>query len=294
MVKRLKRRGATAISYALLVGLISVTSLTVISNVGVNVDGLFTTTATTMGDVVATTQPTPGPCPASSTPGDTCTDGTIFVGLALAGGPGAGQRLYTLPQDQSASIQIQDVSGDPPSANCANDSTTCWTGESNTFEMATIPFTASNQPADHPAAELCYCLGEGEEGSESGDGIPPECPLSGNGDGLGHDDWYLPALSELDLLYSNLISPDDTDNPVALQGDKQDFGLGEINGQGGNDGGSRNGPHASSFASANYWSSSDTNGNFPTMMWFVDLTDGDQNVGIGTSNMRLRCMRSEP
>ncbi|GAB5388737.1 MAG: hypothetical protein Alpg2KO_17050 [Alphaproteobacteria bacterium] len=294
MNRRIKRRGATAISYGLLVGLISVTALLAVTEMGGNITSLFDTTGTTLQEVVTGPSPTPGPCPSSATPGDTCSDGTIFVGFALAGGPGAGQRLYTMPQDQSTSIQIQDISGDPPSANCNNGSTTCWTGEANSDEMATTPLSDGNKPAIHPAAELCYCLGEGEPGSESGDGVPPECPSSGNGDGAGHDDWYLPALSELDLLYVNLISPDDTDNPVLLQGDKQNSSLNEINGQGGNDGGSRNGPHASGFASAGYWSSSDTNGNFPTMMWFVDLTDGDQNITVGTGSLHLRCMRSDP
>ncbi|HEY8190388.1 MAG TPA: hypothetical protein VIF12_06850, partial [Micavibrio sp.] len=95
--------------------------------------------------------------------------------------------------------------------------------------------------------------------------------------------WYLPALAELDVIYSNLaegehLANDDTDNPRLTTG-------------GGNgDAGNLNGPLVASFniSGSTYWSSSETGA---TSAWYQRFSDGNQFNNGKSNGLFARCTR---
>jgi len=104
----------------------------------------------------------------------------------------------------------------------------------------------------HEAAETCDALGAG---------------------------WYLPAISEVDVMYANLIATDDPDHPLpTVNNAADDSNSGTI------------GPLRSSFNVGGtwYWSSSELNSN---VAWFQLFTDGNQSTSLKTPNRLVRCAR---
>jgi hypothetical protein len=92
--------------------------------------------------------------------------------------------------------------------------------------------------------------------------------------------WYLPAISELSVLYSNLYATDDTDHPILI-----------IANNSGNADSGTVGPLRDSFTSANpYWSSTEINN---TVAMIVYFTNGAQGInGFNKQfNRFVRCAR---
>ena len=105
----------------------------------------------------------------------------------------------------------------------------------------------------HEAAETCDALGAG---------------------------WYLPAISELDVIYANLIGTDDPDHPLPT-----------VNNPADDDNPGTTGPLRSSFnvTGAFYWSSSENNS---TSAWVQRFNDGRQvYYPDKTANRLVRCAR---
>lgn len=124
------------------------------------------------------------PCAGSPSIGDFCADGTVYAGLS----PDGNVPMYTTPGDQS--------NGTPWNNNNGNDTasgqTSAVTGAANSLALTETSgggacqqddpcdaeTTAGVQP--HQAAQICADFGS-----------------------HGHDDWYLPAKNELNILYTN-------------------------------------------------------------------------------------------
>jgi hypothetical protein len=113
--------------------------------------------------------------------------------------------------------------------------------------------------SDYPAFELCETL-----------------------DRHGYQDWYLPALAELDLMYSNLVlSPpgDDPDNPTDPNS----------GGGGGSNPTARDGAWAGTFTTSYYWSSSEYSADYA---WIEAFNDGNQGYDRKYHTYNdVRCVR---
>jgi len=115
--------------------------------------------------------------------GDTCGDGSIYAGLS----PDGNVPMYTTPADAPGKYTWNDGSANTYDTmiNCTSSSSpgstsSCQTGEQNTQTLSGL--SGSGTPAPYAAAQYCADL------------APP------NAAALGHDDWYLPAMDELNLL----------------------------------------------------------------------------------------------
>ncbi|MDA0782389.1 MAG: hypothetical protein PQ612_10610 [Rickettsiales bacterium] len=97
--------------------------------------------------------------------------------------------------------------------------------------------------------------------------------------------WYLPAIAELDVMYSHLIGTDDTEHPLPLVGDNAD-----LNNSG------TTGPLRSSYSVANdwYWSSTELSN---SGAWTERLSDGRRfgftktDLNSNGRNNYVRCAR---
>ena len=169
--------------------------------------------------------------------GDTCVDGSIYAGFS----PDGGSRMYTTPTDAGGFAWNNGVFNfvDTAMQNCTgpNNEPTCTTGEANTAFLITADSntTAGIQP--HNAAQHCSDLVA-----------------------HGQTDWYLPALDELNVLYTNKNA-------------------GDLN---------------STFnetASGFYWSSSEA---AASISWFQRFDDGLQDDFYAKSvGWRVRCVRKD-
>ena len=113
--------------------------------------------------------------------GNTCADGSIYAGLS----PNGNVPMYTTPADAPSGYSWNDGTTnylDTAMANCTDNPDyllgTCQTGEANTAFLAGL--NGSGSPAPYAAAEYCYGLSA-----------------------HGYDDWYLPAIAELNVLFDN-------------------------------------------------------------------------------------------
>lgn len=236
---------------------------------------------------VTTVGGTLGPtgCP---NPGDVCPDGTIYVGKT----PDGDVDYFTTTLSAPGTHPFNDGSTtgniDSPSQNCPEGSTVtsaagCRTGEANTNAVAIADSSSVAGFQPHVAPLICYCWGE-EHASAPNGTVPPECvghPASAY-DGRGHDDWYLPAIAEVDIMYKNLVSPSDPDNPVAI-----------FNGGAGNTDAPNDGPQAGTLSDT-YSSSSETGGCGFSSIWQHDFfTTGSLTAFCGTRNALrpVRCVR---
>ncbi|MFB9151636.1 Lcl domain-containing protein [Roseovarius ramblicola] len=187
---------------------------------------------------IALHNPPPDPCEGSPTPGTICGDGSIYAGLS----PDGDVPMYTTPADAPSLITWNDGTSNyrdiPGMTNCTDTSpgtaTTCQTGEANT----TFLVGATGEP-DNPFAAAEYCDG-----------------LSAH----GYDDWYLPALDELNVLYTNKNTGD-------LNGTFDESG---------------------SFPAGNYWSSSERSFSNAQRQVF---SDGGQYGGLKYVGLAVRCVR---
>lgn len=179
------------------------------------------------------------PCAACNPPsaGTTCADGSIYAGQS----PDGDVPMYTTPADAASTYTWNDGTSnytDMSMENCTDDSpgtaATCQTGEANTAFLV----GATGEP-DYPFAAAEYCDG-----------------LSAH----GYSDWYLPAMDELNVLYTNK-------NTGALNGTFNETG---------------------SSPAGYYWSSSE-NDNFSARSQRFD--DGFQGFNFKTNALSVRCIR---
>lgn len=242
-------------------------------------------------DVVVTGGTGPAGC---TNPGDLCPDDTLYVGLSPDGdvdyfttqasvdsfsdGNFDGNAdTFAFNDDTSNWL---DVSG---LTNCDNVQSTCRTGQSNTNTLIAADSATTTAGQDiHEAALACHCLGETHVDAPNGV-VPSECsgdPVGTNGtQGHGYDDWYLPSIAELDVMYVNLASPGDTDNPTYQDGVGGGNGVDATN----------DGPAAGSFGgTGSYWSSSERNFNFA---WRLNFFDGFYFNSRKDNNVNVRCVR---
>lgn len=157
--------------------------------------------------------------------GTPCADGTVYAGLS----PDGGFAMYTTPADAGIFSWNDSTNNwlDTAMVNCSVAEVSCNTGEANTALLVGLGSTPS--PAPYVAARHC-----------------------GNMFAHGHSDWYLPALNELIILYSNRV----------------------------NIGG---------FGTGSYWSSSELTN---TAAKAVNFSTGSSGGGINkTADFNVRCVR---
>ncbi len=173
-------------------------------------------------------------CSAASPPeGTLCADGTVYAGIT----PDGNVKMYVTRCDAGMTWDGSSCSGTrlalPWNDGNTNYVTTGYvsaaTGQANTAGLAV---TDANDVAagtqDHIAAVYCDDLVQG-----------------------GHSDWYLPARTELDVIYGN----------------KTVIG---------------------NFSTGYYWSSSE---NFTSSAWRQSFSDGSQNSNSEYNNNAVRCAR---
>ena len=144
-----------------------------------------------------------GPCGATPTIGQVCSDGSVYAGISTDDG----RHMYVARCDVGMSWSGSACTG-TRSLLPWNDGNSNWTtvgvpdddrGENNT---ANIIVTDSNNVApgvqEHEAAQAC----------------------ADYDDGNGNTDWYLPSRSELGVIYENLVdgSPDDNNPDPVISG----------------------------------------------------------------------------
>lgn len=248
---------------------------------------------TTIGSTIG-----PSDCP---NPGDLCSDGTIYAGES----PDGDLNMFTTPTNVQVGATVLFSGGQTGTTNYSNPGTpdcteggtqsTCRTGRSNSALLATQDSSPDAGMQIYTAIMTCHCLGEAHASAPNGV-VPTECsgdPVGTNAlNGYGYDDWYLPAIAELDVMMTNLASPDDPDNPTWQDG-----------AGGGGSSGSYTGPHASTFPGGGgcdapvYHSSSDrsisASDNKFWVMFAGNLDQaGDGGCGAGMERIaRVRCVR---
>jgi hypothetical protein len=177
--------------------------------------------------------------------GDGCDDGSFCVGDHPTE---SGIKIYSADADQG------NVAWGPFGVNTGAED--YLNGQLNQ-EWIVANTTLSN----HPAFELCENL-----------------------DRHSHQDWYLPAIAELDLIYSNLLlAPpgDDPDNPTDPY----------TGGGGGTNPPALDGPQVGTFTtSSDYWSSTDYESD-SNSAWRQYFSDGEETLNSKNNTYRVRCVR---
>jgi len=232
-------------------------------------------------DIVVNSGAGPSGC---ENPGDICADYMIYVGKS----PDGDVDYFTTQANLAGSYAFNDQTTnwlDSTIGNCSNVESACRTGESNTNALMLADSATTTGGIDpHNAALACYCLGEAHENAPDGL-VPSECsgdPVGTNGEnGYGYDDWYLPSIAELDVMYLNLVSPGDADNPTFQDG----VGSGEGASDAANDG-----PAAGSFGTGILWSSSEMNA---VNGWPISFHNGQYYIINTNKRYRYgaRCVR---
>jgi len=178
-----------------------------------------------------------GDCTGSPAAGTVCADGTVYAGLS----PDGNVKMYVTRCDAGMTWDGLNCTG-ARSLLSWNDGNTNYvdtgflseiTGKTNTTNIATLDSNAvlaGNQP--HIAVEHCNDLNQN-----------------------GQTDWYLPALQELNLIYSN----------------KDVIGNFDTSGQ-------------------HYWTSTERTWN-DTPAWSQDFSDGTQNFETANITNTVRCAR---
>lgn len=169
-------------------------------------------------------------CPSIGNP---CSDGSIYAGVS----PDGAVAMFTTPADAPSLLTWNNGTSnwiDTAMVNCTSATpggqTGCRTGAANTTLLVGLSHAAS------PYAAAAYCAGL---------------------DAHGHQDWYLPAWEELDVLYDNRAA------------------IGAFNTTG-------------SSPAAYYWSSSEFN-NY--LAWVLRFSNGALNLAIKNVGQSARCVR---
>ncbi len=157
--------------------------------------------------------------------GTVCADGTIYAGLS----PDGNEPMYAAAADAPSTLAWGPMGTDTAIVNCTGTETSCTTGEANTALLAGLG-------SGYAAATYCATLGDASE---------PEAH--------GHDDWYLPAQNELDVVYDNL-GPEPNNN----------------------------------FQSSVYWSSTEDD---TSIALTQNFTTGGHGVTLKSGALRVRCVR---
>ena len=173
---------------------------------------------------------TTGDCASSPSIGTVCTDGSVYAGLS----PDTNVAMYAQRCDQGQTWNGTTCTGTRSNITW-NNGTSTWifegynnntTGRANTTALAALADGAS----PHAAAQTCENLNED-----------------------GHTDWYLPSLSELNVLYQN------------------NGYIGYFNTTG-----------------TYYWSSTEYN---ISTAWIERFSDGSQNTNFKYTTYLVRCVR---
>ena len=217
-------------------------------------------------------------------PGDICADYTIYVGKT----PDGDVDYYTTQINLPGRYAWNDGTSNwlnSSLTDCTGVVSTCRTGESNTNALVVADSATTTAGVDpHHAALACFCLGE-EHADAPNATVPSEC--SGNPQGTnsryahGYDDWYLPSLAEMDVMFVNLVSPGDPDNPTYQDGaNTWDGGAGAAN----------DGSVAGSFDDYYWTSSEDANSSYA---WLFNTDNGQYrgNINVKNRNANVRCVR---
>lgn len=118
----------------------------------------------------------PPPCGCNPSPGDVCSDSTVYAGLS----PDGNVPMYTTAADQGL---FPWNNGNASGWTTTNQTSTV-TGRDNTANLLTIDSDSNTGGTQaHLAAQACANLSVHE-----------------------HNDWYLPALDELNVLYANRLT----------------------------------------------------------------------------------------
>lgn len=181
--------------------------------------------------------------------GDVCSGGSFYVGVH----PVDGDHLYTTASDDSTNTEWSTLTVD---LNLDN----IYDGRANQNWIVN-----NTTLSDYPAFELCENLNR-----------------------HGHGDWYLPAIDELDTVYSNLrIAPadGDPDNPVS--------GCGGSIGSGVVASGTFTGPQEATFSGSTYLSSTESSDLWACGIGFAPSSSGRHfgNRNKTNTGYRTRCMR---
>jgi hypothetical protein len=160
----------------------------------------------------------PVDCP---NPGNICSNGSVYAGKTPDGDVDFFTRQQRLPGTYVYKDTTTNGNGlDTPLLNCADATSTssgCVTGEYNTNTLIASDSESDAGTQRHMAALACFCLGEEHSNAPNGV-VPSECtgnPAGTNAlEAYGQDDWYLPAVQELQFLFKNLVSPGDSDTPT--------------------------------------------------------------------------------
>lgn len=227
----------------------------------------------------------PTDCPS---PGDVCPDNTVYIGKTPDGNanyfttPDTLPKIYSFNDGSSNKWEMSDMYAKEGYCTSTGSSPFCFTGQDNTNDLARVESVeATKDMGPYKAALACYCLGETHKNAPD-HGVPAECtddPVSTNAlEGYGHDDWYLPSILELDIMYSNLVSPGDSDNPIPVWGESYGSKIDAAN----------DGPVAESFKALIYWSSSEHRYHSAWRLYSQDGTIYANNQNAGFS---VRCVR---
>ncbi|MGB3834027.1 MAG: DUF1566 domain-containing protein [Mesorhizobium sp.] len=153
------------------------------------------------------------------TPGAVCDDGSIYAGLS----PDGNRKMFTTAADAPSQMTWGGEGTDTALENCYGSGSVCTTGAANTALLAGLG-------AGYAAATYCDQLNED-----------------------GHVDWYLPALGELSVVYSNL-------------GPQPDNG----------------------FQNGDYWTASEVN---DVASYLVSFVTGDEYGHTKNDPFHVRCVR---
>ncbi|MFN3701640.1 MAG: DUF1566 domain-containing protein [Alphaproteobacteria bacterium] len=154
--------------------------------------------------------------------GTVCDDGTIYAGNS----PDGNVPMFTTPADVGQ-FQWSSASVETGMGYCWQVPAVCVQGQSNTSYLQGL----HGNPNLYQAAHACFSLSA-----------------------HGHDDWYLPARQEMEVLQAN-------------------------RGQGALDG---------SFSGVNYWTSSEQ---WQSAAYYVDITNGTGGDGTPNFSNWVRCVR---
>lgn len=195
-------RAASAITYALLLGLVSVVAIGSVTRMGAGVERLFGTTSSVIAGAVSVPAVEPiAPSPPEVTCADpvadslavgtVCDDGTVFAGMS----PDGNVAMFATRCDAGQSWDGSACSGtrqllsfndwDPDNDGTLNDSSTTFVlgaiaGQSNTAGEANTVYHAGRMDSGSPYYAAQYCQNLIQH---------------------GQSDWYLPAQNELNELF---------------------------------------------------------------------------------------------